>query len=119
MVRLVEAFANSCDDAAQWREGWASEDGDIRHLHCAEALRTAAAWARGAEDAEERISALLPGVIQSGTGYLLLEDRAERVFAAYCFDGPEGFDDWLRRVAEANTQAEYDLGLDQVLGDGT
>jgi hypothetical protein len=119
MVSTTEAFANSCDDAADWRESRASEDGDIRHLHCAEALRTAAAWARGAEDAEQRLAVLLPGVIQSGTGFLLLDDRAQRVFAAYCLDGPEEFDAWLRRVAEADRQAGYDEGLDQLMGDGT
>jgi hypothetical protein len=119
MVSTAEAFARSCDDAAEWREGRGSEDGDVRHLHCAEALRTAAAWARGAADAEERIAAMLPGVIQSGTGFLLLGDRAQRILAAYCLDGPEDFDGWLRRIGEADTQEEYEEGLDQLLGDGT
>lgn len=119
MTTFAQAFANSCEDAARWRESKAAQEGDVRNVHAAEALRTAATWALTAADAEARLGRLLPGVIQSGTGYLLLDDQAQRLFAAYCFEGPEEFDRWLQRVAEAQEQEEYDKSLDQALGDGT
>ena len=119
MTTIAEAFVNSCEHAAEWREGRASEDGDVRHLHCAEALRIAATWARTAPDADGRIPELMPGVIEDGTGYLLLGDSAQRIFAAFCFEGPEEFDAWLGRVADAATEAGYYEGLEELMGDGT
>lgn len=119
MATLAEAFANSCHDAARWRAGKGSEDGDVRHLHCVEALRTAASWAVKERDAEEQLQRLLLDVAISEDGRLLLAHNAQRLFASYCFEGPEELDGWLRRVAAAQYQEEYDSRQQQLMGDGT
>ena len=118
MTTLAEAFANSCREAAEWRESKAAEDHDIRHLQSAEALRTAAAWASSAGEAGDRLRQLLPGVMQTDRGLLLLDPRAQHVLASYCFESPEDLDGWLSRMAGAQYEAEYEL-QQQVLDDGT
>lgn len=118
MTTAAEAFANSCQEAAHWRESRAAEDHDVRHLHSAEALRTAAAWAASAGDAGERLRQLLADVPQTDQGLLLLTHRAQRILASYCLERPEELDHWLSRVAEAQYEGEYELG-EQLMDDGT
>ena len=118
MTTLAEAFANSCQEAAQWRESRAAEDHDVRHLHSAEALRTAASWAASAGEAGERLRQLLPGVPQTDQGMLLLNHRAQRILASYCLERPEELDHWLSHVADAQYDQEYELH-EQVMDDGT
>jgi hypothetical protein len=118
MATLAEAFANSCQEAAQWRESRAAEDHDVRHLHSAEALRTAASWALSAGESGERLRRLLSDVPQTDQGLLLLGPRAQSILASYCFEGPEGLDRWLGRLAEVQYEEEYEL-QQQVLDDGT
>lgn len=119
MITLAQAFANSCQEAARWREGKASEDDDVRNLQCAEALRTAATWALASSEAGTRLSEVLPRVAQTGQGLLLLDHEAQRIFAAYCFEAPEELDGWLRRVADAQYALTYPEQYDQLMGDGT
>jgi hypothetical protein len=118
MTTLAEAFAKSCQEAAEWRESRAAEDHDVRQLHSAEALRTAASWASSAGEAGERLGRLLPDVPQTDQGLLLLSHRAQRVLASYCLEHPEELDRWLSRVAEAQYEEESDL-QEQVMDDGT
>jgi hypothetical protein len=118
MTTLAEAFANSCQEAAEWRERRAAENHDVRHLHSAEALRTAASWASSAGEAGERLRQLLSDVPQTDQGLLLLNHRAQRILASYCLERPEELDRWLSRVAEAQYEAEYELQA-QVMDDGT
>lgn len=118
MTTLEEAFANSCQEAAQWRENRAAEDLDVRHLHSAEALRTAASWATSAREAGERLRRLLSEVPQTDRGVLLLNHRAQQVLASYCLERPEELDHWLSRVAEAQYEGEYEL-REELLDDGT
>lgn len=118
MTTLEEAFANSCQEAALWRESRAAEDHDVRHLHSAEALRTAASWALSAGEAGERLRPLLSDVPQTDQGLLLLDHRAQRILASYCFESPEGLDRWLSRLAEVRYAEEYEL-QQQVMDDGT
>jgi hypothetical protein len=118
MTTLAEAFANSCLQAAEWRESRAVEDHDVRNLHSAEALRTAASWALSAGEAGERLRQLLPDVPKTDEGLLLLDHRAQRILASYCFERPEELDRWLNRVAEAEYEEDYQL-QQQVMDDGT
>jgi len=118
MTTPAEAFANSCQEAAEWRESRAAEDHDVRHLHSAEALRTAASWASSAGEATQRLAQLFSDVSQTDQGLLLLNHRAQRILASYCLEHPEELDRWLSRVAEAQYEEEYALE-EQVLDDGT
>lgn len=64
MNTIMEAFASTCEETARWREEKADQFGDDRNRRTAEALRSAAVWARTAEDAEDRLSVLFPDKIQ-------------------------------------------------------
>ena len=118
MTTLAEAFANSCQEAAEWRESRAADDHDVRHLQSAEALRTAAAWASSTGEAGERLRQLLADVPQTDDGLLLLNHHAQRILASYCLERPEELDRWLSHLAEAQYEGEYEL-QEQVLDDGT
>lgn len=118
MTTFAEAFANSCVEAAEWREAKAAEEDDVRNIHCAEALRTAASWAQSTEDAEDHLHQMLPDVTQTA-GLLLLGHTAQRILAAYCFETPEDLDHWLTRVSQAQYQEAYSQQQEQLTGDGT
>lgn len=118
MTTLAEAFANSCQEAARWRESRAEEDHDVRHLQSAEALRTAASWASSTGEAGERLRQLLSDVPQTDQGLLLLNLGAQRILASYCLERPEELDHWLSRVAEAQYEPEHEL-QEQLMDDGT
>ena len=118
MTTLAEAFANSCQEAAEWRESRAAEDEDVRQLHSAEALRTAASWASSTAEAGERLRQLLPDVPQTDQGMLLLNHHAQQILASYCLERPEELDRWLSNVAEAQYELDYELQA-QLMDDGT
>jgi hypothetical protein len=108
-----EAFAATCHEEARWRAERAAQSGDLRDWRSADALRAAATWALTDKHAERLLAELLPPDVVSGSGFLLLSPKAERVFSSYCFGEPEKLDRWLRRVASAHDGAEDDddLGL--------
>ncbi len=101
---IAQSFAQTCEDAARWREERAHEHGDRRHLRCAEALHAAATWALTSDHAESRLKELLPVDVAAGGGSLDLTPDAARVFSGYCLTGPEPMERWLSRVAEALTR---------------
>jgi hypothetical protein len=111
MTGLAEAFAATCHEEARWRAEKAARSGDLRDWRSADALRAAATWALTGKGAEKQLAELLPAEVVSDSGFLLLNPAAERVFAAYCYAGPERMDRWLRRVASAyDGEDDDDLG---------
>jgi len=100
-VSKTEAFANSCDSDARWREEKADEYGDQRSSRAADALHAAATWARTSEEAEEVLAELLPECVFNLGDFLTLSEDGHRIFSTYCFHSAEDLQPWLRRVADA------------------
>jgi hypothetical protein len=96
-MTIAQEFAESCDSQARWRETHALITKDERDARSAQAFRAAANWARMADDADDRLSAVLPGGVnfESGT----LGEGASHAFASYSYYYPELLDQWLARVA--------------------
>lgn len=127
MNTIMEAFASTCEETARWREEKADQFDDDRNRRTAEALRSAAVWARTAEDAEDRLSVLFPDKIQLAevffddvelsTDPLLFNERASQVLSTYCFHAPESLDDWLKRLSDAHHADKDDEASDGLLPD--
>jgi hypothetical protein len=111
----AETFANSCDEAAAWRDRVATERVDERNTRAAEALRAVATWARTSEQAEEELGELLPESV-FGSDRLKLSKDGKRVFSTFCFHSRETPERWLARVMEADASDLFEDDLTDLPG---
>ena len=99
MSKLVEAFINSCESTAEWREQRAAEYEDERVASWARRLRELADWARTDPTAAPLIESILPADLDADTGFLILAEEAANVFSRSDI-GYASTEAWLRRVRE-------------------